>query len=45
MDVPVPRELAQDEIGEVLLQTAVYCGIAVAEDNFRMAQAFTERGI
>ena len=38
--------LTQDEIGEVLLQTAVYCGIAAAEDSFRIAQeAFRERGV
>ena len=38
--------LTQEEIGEVLLQTAVYCGIAAAEDSFRIAQeAFRERGI
>jgi 4-carboxymuconolactone decarboxylase len=37
--------LTQDEIGEVLLQTAVYCGIAAAQDSFRIAQeAFKERG-
>jgi len=38
--------LTQDEIGEVLLQTAVYCGIAAAQDSFRIAQeAFKERGM
>jgi 4-carboxymuconolactone decarboxylase len=38
--------LTQDEIGEVLLQTGVYCGIAAAEDSFRIAQeAFRERGV
>lgn len=38
--------LTKDEIGEVLLQTGVYCGIAAAEDSFRIAQeAFRERGI
>ena len=38
--------LTQDEIGEVLLQTAVYCGIAAAQDSFRIAQeVFRERGI
>lgn len=36
--------LTRDEIGEVLLQTAVYCGIAAAQDSFRIAQeAFRER--
>ena len=35
--------LTQDEIGEVLLQTAVYCGVAAAEDSFRIARvAFQE---
>lgn len=35
--------LTQDEIGEVLLQTAVYCGVAAAEDSFRIArEAFQE---
>jgi 4-carboxymuconolactone decarboxylase len=38
--------LTQDEIGEVLLQTAVYCGIAAAQDSFRIAQeVFRERGM
>ena len=36
--------LTRAEIGEVLLQTAIYCGIAAAEDSFRIAQeAFRER--
>ena len=38
--------LTKEEIGEVLLQTGVYCGIAAAEDSFRIAQeAFRERGV
>jgi 4-carboxymuconolactone decarboxylase len=38
--------LTQDEIGEVLLQTAVYCGVAAAEDSFRIArEAFKEIGL
>ena len=38
--------LTQEEIGEVLLQTGVYCGISAAEESFRIAQeAFRERGI
>jgi 4-carboxymuconolactone decarboxylase len=38
--------LTKDEIGEVLLQAGVYCGIAAAEDSFRIAQeVFRERGI
>lgn len=38
--------LTQDEIGEVLLQAGIYCGIAAAEDSFRIAQeAFRERGM
>jgi 4-carboxymuconolactone decarboxylase len=36
--------LTKAEIGEVLLQTAVYCGIAAAEESFRIAQeVFRER--
>jgi 4-carboxymuconolactone decarboxylase len=36
--------LTKAEIGEVLLQAGVYCGIAAAEDSFRIAQeAFRER--
>ena len=35
--------LTPDEIGEVLLQAAVYCGVAAAEDGFRIArEAFAE---
>lgn len=38
--------LTTDEIGEVLLQTAVYCGVAAAEDSFRIArEAFQEIGL
>lgn len=38
--------LTQDEIGEVLLQTAIYCGVAAAEDSFRIAlEAFKEIGL
>jgi 4-carboxymuconolactone decarboxylase len=38
--------LTPDEIGEVLLQTAVYCGVAAAEDSFRIArEVFTEMGV
>ncbi len=38
--------LTPDEIGEVLLQTAVYCGVAAAEDSFRIArEAFKEIGL
>lgn len=38
--------LTPDEIGEVLLQTAVYCGVAAAEDSFRIAsEVFKELGI
>jgi len=29
--------LTREEIGEVLLQTAMYCGVAAAEDSFRIA--------
>jgi len=38
--------LTKDEIGEVLLQTGSYCGIAAAEEAFRIAEeAFRERGV
>ena len=38
--------LTQDEIGEVLLQTAMYCGVAAAEDSFRIAgEVFKELGL
>ena len=38
--------LTQEEIGEVLLQTAIYCGVAAAEDSFRIArEAFKEIGL
>ena len=38
--------LTPDEIGEVLLQTAMYCGVAAAEDSFRIArEAFKEIGL
>lgn len=31
------RARGQQVRGEVLLQTAVYCGVAAAEDSFRIA--------
>ena len=38
--------LTKDEIREVLLQVAVYCGIPAAVDSFRVArEVFTEMGI
>jgi 4-carboxymuconolactone decarboxylase len=38
--------LTPQEIGEVLLQTAVYCGVAAAEDSFRIARkVYQEKGI
>jgi 4-carboxymuconolactone decarboxylase len=38
--------LTKDEIGEVLLQAGIYCGIAAAEDSFRIAsEAFRELGV
>src|SRR6187402_1172851 len=38
--------LTQDEIGEVLLQAGIYCGVAAAEDSFRIArEAFNEIGL
>jgi len=38
--------LTKDEIREVLLQTAIYCGLPAAVDAFRTAtQVFEERGV
>ena len=38
--------LTQEEISEVLLQTAVYCGVAAGEDSFRiLREAFDEQGL
>jgi len=38
--------LTKDEIGEVLLQAGIYCGIAAAEDSFRIAsEAFRELSV
>jgi 4-carboxymuconolactone decarboxylase len=37
--------LTEDEICEVLLQTAIYCGVPAALDSFRIAQTvITENG-
>jgi 4-carboxymuconolactone decarboxylase len=38
--------VTKDEIGEVFLQAAVYCGVPAAMDSFRVAQeVFKEMGI
>lgn len=38
--------LTPDDIREVLLQTAIYCGVPAAIDSFRVAkEVFAERGI
>jgi 4-carboxymuconolactone decarboxylase len=38
--------LSKDEIKEVLLQTAIYCGVPAAIDSFRQArEVFKEMGI
>jgi 4-carboxymuconolactone decarboxylase len=38
--------LTKEEISEVLLQTAIYCGVPAAIDAFRTASAaFAERGV
>ena len=38
--------LTKDEIREVLLQVAIYCGIPAGVDSFRLAkEVFTEMGI
>ena len=38
--------LTKDQIMEVLLQVAIYCGVPAAVDGFRVArEAFKEMGI
>lgn len=38
--------LSKEEIGEVFLQTAIYCGVPAAIDSFRIAkEVFKEMGI
>ena len=38
--------LSKDDIREILLQTAIYCGVPAAIDSFRIAKAvFNEMGI
>lgn len=38
--------VTKDEIMEVFLQTAVYCGVPASIDSFRIArEVFKERGI
>ncbi|HYM29891.1 MAG TPA: carboxymuconolactone decarboxylase family protein [Candidatus Cybelea sp.] len=38
--------LSKDQIMEVLLQAAIYCGVPAAVDSFRIArEAFKERGV
>ncbi len=38
--------LSKEEIGEVFLQTAIYCGVPAAIDSFRIAkEVFEEMGI
>ena len=38
--------LSKDEIREILMQTAIYCGVPAAIDSFRCAkEAFAEMGI
>lgn len=38
--------VTKDEIREVLLQVAIYCGVPAALDSFRVAQeTFTEMGV
>ena len=38
--------LSKEEIAEVLLQTAIYCGVPAAIDSFRGAkEVFAEMGI
>lgn len=38
--------LSKDEISEVFLQTAIYCGVPAAIDSFRIArEVFKEQGV
>jgi 4-carboxymuconolactone decarboxylase len=38
--------LTKDEIREILMQTAIYCGVPASIDSFRCAkEVFTEMGI
>jgi 4-carboxymuconolactone decarboxylase len=38
--------LSKDEIGEVFLQSAIYCGVPAAIDSFRVAkEVFAEMGV
>jgi len=38
--------LTKEEIGEILLQTAIYCGVPAAIDSFRVAkEVFGEMGV
>ena len=39
-----PHGLTPDEVGEVLLQCAVYCGVPAANGAFAIAQRVIERG-
>ena len=42
----IANGLTKDEIREVLLQVAIYCGVPAAMDSFRVAkEVFTELGI
>jgi 4-carboxymuconolactone decarboxylase len=42
----IANGLTKDEIREVLLQVAIYCGVPAGVDSFRTAkEAFTELGI
>ncbi len=42
----VNNGLSKEEIGEVFLQTAIYCGVPAAIDSFRIAkEVFKEMGI
>ena len=42
----VNNGLSKDDIREILLQTAIYCGVPAAIDSFRIAKAvFNEMGI
>ena len=46
LDGPPESRLSPDEIKEVIIQAAIYCGVPAAIDSFRMAkEVFKEMGI
>ena len=46
LEAALNNGVTREEIGEVLLQAGIYCGLPAAVDSFRIAQeVFKERGI